>query len=273
MKSIKKIAILHSLCTVGKASLTNMIPVLSTMGIEACPIPTVLLSTHTGGYKTPARQTVDADYLRMCADHYRENGVAFDAIFVGYLGSVDMALAVQYFLEQFPEATVILDPIMGDQGTLYANLNEDYVQAFLKLFPYADIILPNFTEACLLTGTVYEESCVDGRIRLLCEALHHKGANSVIITSIPTADQTKGIVLSQDHTIESFFLDGEATEFHGTGDVFDAVFCGAYLLGQDINTCIYRAHDFVRACIKESASSSYPKREGLILERNLSLLV
>lgn len=273
MKSTKKIALLHSLCAVGKASLTNMIPVLSTMGIEACPIPTVLLSTHTGGYGTPARQAVDADYLRMCADHYRENGVTFDAIFVGYLGSADMTLSVQYFLEQFPEATVVLDPIMGDHGKLYANLNEDYVQSFLKLCPYADVILPNLTEACLLTGAIYEETCTDEQIRILCEALHQKGVNSVIITSIPTTDSTKGIALSQDHVSECFLLDSEATEFHGTGDVFDAVFCGLYLRGQDIKTCIYKAHDFVRACIKDSAASSYPKREGLTLESNLSRLV
>ena len=96
MRPMKKIALLHDLCGVGKAALTNMMPILSVMGIESCPIPTMLLSTHTGGYGTPAVARIPAEYIRNCADHFKNQGVEFDAIFIGYLGHMEAIDAVIY---------------------------------------------------------------------------------------------------------------------------------------------------------------------------------
>ena len=106
MRPVKKVALLHDLCGVGKAALTNMVPVLSVMGIEACPIPTILLSTHTGGYGKPVMEKISTTYIRECAEHYVANQVTFDLIFVGYLGSEGMIEAVEYFLSCFPDAEV-----------------------------------------------------------------------------------------------------------------------------------------------------------------------
>ena len=270
---IKKVALLHSLCSVGKASLTNMIPVLSTMGVEVCPIPTVMLSTHTGGYGIPARQAVDANYIRACADHYRANDITFDAIFVGYLGCVNMTSSVQYFLEQFPEALVILDPIMGDHGKLYSGLTPDYATEFLSLCSYANIIVPNLTEASLLTGIAYDENNTKDYLELLCNALHNTGVEHVIITGIPSADGKKGIALSSNLELELLFLEGEPADFHGTGDVFDAVLTGEYMQGAPLKECIMKAHEFARRCIQESIAACKPEREGIQLESNLSRLV
>ena len=153
---MKKIALLHDLCGVGKAALTNMMPVLSVMEIEVCPIPTMLLSTHTGGYGKPASIKIPGSYIRECADHFRSQHVEFDAIFVGYLGHTDTIDAVIYFLEQFPGTRVIMDPIMGDHGAYYQNFDESYGIALRRLLPYADIILPNLTECFLLTGHPYQ---------------------------------------------------------------------------------------------------------------------
>ena len=126
MRPVKKIALLHDICGVGKAAMMNMTPILSMMGIEACPIPTVLLSTHTGGYGTPAIYHVPGEYIRTCADHYKKENITFDAIFVGYLGNVDVIDSVIYFISQFPDTKVILDPIMGDHGKYYSNFDESY---------------------------------------------------------------------------------------------------------------------------------------------------
>ena len=98
MRPVKKIALLHDICGVGKAAMMNMTPILSMMGIEVCPVPTVLLSTHTGGYGTPAVCHVPGDYIRACADHYKKEHITFDAIFVGYLGKADVIDAVIYFI-------------------------------------------------------------------------------------------------------------------------------------------------------------------------------
>ena len=150
MRPVKKIALLHDICGVGKAAMMNMTPILSMMGIEVCPVPTVLLSTHTGGYGTPAVCHVPGDYIRACADHYKTEHITFDAIFVGYLGKADVIDAVIYFISQFPDTKVILDPIMGDHGVYYTNFDESYGAAMRKILPYADIILPNLTESFIL---------------------------------------------------------------------------------------------------------------------------
>ena len=273
MKPMKKIALLHSMCSVGKASLTNMIPILNTMGVEACPIPTILLSTHTGGFGTPAKCHIETEYIRSCADHYKQNGVMFDFIFVGYLGSPDMVSAVQYFLDAFPNTTVVLDPILGDHGSYYNNLGPEYIAAFKKLIPYADVILPNLTEACLLTDSPYTDDLSDEEIIRICQNLQKQGAKKVIFTSVPTACEQVGLALSTETKTEFFALPKEKEDFHGSGDLFDAVFMASLLNGSSIEDSIIKAHDFVSACIKESCQYDYPKREGLLIEKNLSLLV
>lgn len=272
MKPIKKIALLHSLCTVGKASITNMMPVLSTMGMEACPIPTVVLSTHTGGFGIPAKQFVSAEYIRNCADHYRHNNITFDAIFVGYLGNNEILSAVRYFVEQFPSAVKILDPIMGDHGTLYSNVDENYIHSFRKLLPLMDMVLPNLTEACFLSGQPYHESATVENLMNICAYFHEKNVKNVIITSAISDDKKRGVVFSDKDDMKLVTFDAKAMDFHGTGDVFDAVLIGSYLKGVEIPDAIKKAHTFVSSCIEESSRFEYPTKEGLLIEHKLSLL-
>ena len=169
MRPVKKIALLHDICGVGKAAMMNMTPILSMMGIEACPIPTVLLSTHTGGYGTPAIYHVPGEYIRTCADHYKKENITFDAIFVGYLGNVDVIDSVIYFISQFPDTKVILDPIMGDHGKYYSNFDESYGTSIRRLLPYSDVILPNLTEMYLLAGKEYQITGNHRNVLHLCD--------------------------------------------------------------------------------------------------------
>ena len=273
MKPIKKVALLHSMCCVGKASMTNMIPILSTMGMEVCPVPTVLLSTHTGGYGTPAKQEIAPSYLRDCADHFISNNVHFDAIFVGYLGDISITSEVKYFLDCFPDATVIVDPIMGDHGKLYQNRNAEHAKAYLKLCISADIILPNLTEACLLQNADYVEIKSVFDVNLLCTKLHEKGVKKMILTGIAKEDDSIAVMISEKEERELLVFPKEAEAFHGTGDVFDAVIVGCILNGDNLKEAALKAHEFTATCIKASMECPYPKREGLLLEKCLSLLV
>ena len=273
MKPMKKVALLHSLCSVGKASLTNMIPIISTMGIEVCPIPTVLLSTHTGGYGMPAIQSVTPEYIHACADHYVEQNITFDMIFIGYLGNVDMVSAVAYFTQKFPNATVILDPILGDHGKYYSNMNSDYCKAFRKLLPYADIILPNLTEACFLTDMPYNELPDQEQLYSITTSLHRLGAKNIIITSVEDDEETIGVYLSTSFEVNRFKFHKESVNFHGSGDVFDAVFMASILQRHSIENSIRNAHAFVSKCISKSAQLKYPEEEGLVIELMLSELV
>jgi len=273
MKPIKKIALLHSMCSVGKASITNMTPILSVLGVEVCPLPTILLSTHTGGYGIPAMQKTTAEFIRSCANHYYENGVTFDMIFVGYLGSTEIAEAAEYFVSKFPETIVCVDPIMGDHGTFYSNLGQAYADAYQTLLPYADILLPNLTEGCLLTGRTYIDDMSESEILEICNELKDKGAKHIILTSVPGKEGTKNIALSTKHQSEIFNFKELKNEFHGSGDAFDAVLTGYYLQGMCLKDCIEKAHQFVCSCTMESVKYPYPEREGLLIEKTLSLLV
>lgn len=273
MKPIKKALLLHDMCGTGKAALTNMLPVFGAMEIEACPLPTVLLSAHTGGYGLPAILPVPADYIRRCADHYVSQGICFDVIFIGYIGTEEMADAIQYFLACFPGTFVIMDPIMGDHGKFYGNFGPSYLKAVRKLIPEADILLPNLTEACLLAGKDYEDYNSLEKLEHLCRQIGAEPKAAVIVTSISPKEDEKGIVLYQDGKTEVFSKPNAGREFHGSGDVFDAVFTCCYLRGESIVDCIQKAHCFVADCIKESMKYDYEEREGLLIEKVIKKLV
>ena len=150
-KPVTRVAVIHDLCGVGKAAMTNILPVLSVMGIEACPLPTMVLSAHTGGYGKPVMRALPA-FVGRSAEHLWENGIRFDDIFVGYLGNISMLEEVRILLRQYPEAYVLVDPIMADHGVYYRNYDEAYGKAMRKLLKYSDVITPNYTESCFLHG-------------------------------------------------------------------------------------------------------------------------
>ena len=273
MKPMKKIALLHSLCSVGKASITNMLPVLSVVGVETCPIPTILLSTHTGGYGVPARQEISADYIRSCADHYVAQNILFDAIFVGYLGNGELGAAIQYFVEKFPTAIKVMDPIMGDNGNLYNGINTECIEAYKNLCAISDILLPNFTEACLLSGCEYKDFARNEEVEHICKKIHTFGPKELVITGICLEDGKRLIAHSMAGKVTMMPVEYESESFHGTGDLFDAIFLSSYLQEKSVEESIVDAHNFVRRCIRESVSYDYPKKEGLLLERVLTELV
>lgn len=269
MKPIKKVALFHSLCSVGKASLTNMIPILSSMEIEVCPIPTILLSTHTGGYGLPAKQHVTAKYICDMADHFKKTEVSFDLIFVGYLGSVEVLDGIKYFMEQFPETTVMIDPIMGDHGRCYQSIDETYTTAFRNLLQYADGLFPNITEACMLTGHPYKECFTESELRQIADLLLQKGLHHVIITSVKLSDALYGNIYATKDSFEIIRFKKESFDFHGTGDVFDAVLIGYILCGHSWSDSIKKAHQHTCQILEESSKCNYDTKEGLLVEKNL----
>lgn len=267
-KPIPKIAILHSLCGVGKASLTNMIPILSSMGIEVCPIPTAILSTHTGGYGMPAIQPVSGEFICECARHYCENQVSLDAIFVGYLGKSELVDAVSYFIEQFPNTKVYLDPIMGDHGNYYGNLDASYCESYQKLIAQADVLLPNLTEACLLTNHPFQQEFPIETLQDIAEQLQKGKQKELVITSIANR-----IFWSNGQSHGFYEFEKQSGNFHGTGDIFDAVFVGKRMQGYDVQDAVEEAHRFTSACIAKTSNYDYEEREGILIEKMLDQLV
>ncbi len=271
-KPIKRAAILHDLCTVGRAAMTNILPVLSVMGIEACPVPTMVLSSHTGGFGKPYMHAL-SDFPVGCAAHLKENGFSFEAVFVGYLGNRENIQGAKAFLENFKTELVLFDPIMADHGTYYSNFNLDYQKELLELIPFASLMTPNYTEACFLTGLPYEECFAEETFHELAGRLRRIGARQCVITSIPLGNQSYAIGLldGETETLFSYKLAGRA--YPGTGDLFSAVLLGDLLNGADLLTAAKKAHLFVKSCIEKSDAWGYDTKEGVLLEPELICLL
>ena len=201
--------------------------------------------------------------------------MTFDLIFVGYLGSEGMIEAVEYFLSCFPDTEVIIDPIMGDHGRYYTNFDSSYGESMRRLLPYASIIMPNITEGCLLTQTSCSENMIQETILTICQEFGKAGAKKIDYDKRSLRFWKKGnCPLNENGEMQlALKKSAFACEYHGTGDTFDGVFVGAYLNNKSLEESLELAHAFVYACMKESERYDYEEREGLIIERNLYMLV
>ena len=264
-KPIQRAAILHDLCTVGKAAMTNILPVLSVLGVEACPVPTMVLSTHTGGYGKPAIYPLSG-FAGDCGKHLKSQGFSFDAVFVGYLGNEKNVREAYTFLEDFSGGPALFDPIMADHGKFYSNFDESYNELLKGLIPRCTLMTPNYTESCLLTGEAYEESCGKEKFLRITEKLKNLNCKNAVLTSIPLEDGLSAVGILDGDEADWFTYEPTGRAYPGTGDLFSAVLLGALLKGLSLRKAAEAAHRFVAHCIQKSDAAGYDTREGVLLE-------
>lgn len=274
----KRIAAIHDLSGFGRASLTIVSPVLSAMGIQVCPLPTALLSTHTGGFKN--YHFVDlTDHLQPIIDHWKAEKIRFDGIYSGFLGSCRQVEILSGFISDFyhTQQLTVVDPVMGDQGILYSPYSQDMVEAMKELIKKADIITPNFTEAAFLLGE-------DPTLTSLNTALYKEwlsrlssmGPRKVIITSVPPQERNKrALVLAYDRDYEQYWkteTEWLPASYPGTGDMFASVITGSLLQDDGLPVAMDRAVGFILQAIRFTYSQGLPEREGVLLEKALPVL-
>ncbi|MDE6276248.1 MAG: bifunctional hydroxymethylpyrimidine kinase/phosphomethylpyrimidine kinase, partial [Clostridia bacterium] len=149
-----KVMTIQDYSSFGQCSLSVALPIISAIGIETISLPVALLSTHTSGFE--GYTYVDLkDNVVPAVNHYKKLGINFDYIYVGYLGSSAAAKAVEEVCKLYPEAQLIVDPAMAENGELYNGINEDFAQSIATLCKKSYIALPNLSEACLLSGVRY----------------------------------------------------------------------------------------------------------------------
>lgn len=270
---MKRLLLIHDLCSAGKAAMMNMIPALEIMGIEVCPLPTMLLSTHTGGFGKPEILSVPGSYLKNSLLHLKREKICFDCIFVGYLGSEKMVETVLELLELEPEPMIILDPIMGDHGKYYSNFDENYKNALIPLIKKADLLLPNLTEASFLTGIPYEECQTSEGLQRVAHKLKMMGMKDGVITGIKANKDEIGMAILEGNKMEICIEQEVPYRSHGTGDLFDAILTGGVLGGLSLRNASLKAHSFVAECLKEKVKENREEREGLPFEYLLGKLV
>ena len=274
--STPRIAAIHDLSCFGRCSLTIALPVLSAMGCQCCPLPTALLSAHTGfSGNTFLDLTVEMGRI---ADHWAAMDLQFDAIYSGFLGSADQVDTVARFFDTFKKSdtAVIVDPVMGDHGTAYRTCTPELCRGMRVLAENSDVITPNLTEAALLLGQPYETlPAGEAGLREITERLSLGGRRSVVLTGASLAPGRTGAVCFDARTgkTEAVQTAYVAHEFHGTGDVFSSVLTGALVRGESLSSAAGEAAAFVRACAERTAAEDLPMREGVDFEPLLGLLI
>jgi len=269
------VAAVHDLSCIGRCALTVVIPVLAAMGIQPCPLPTAVLSTHTGGYRDIAMRDLTG-FMEECAGHWRSLGLRFDAVYSGYLATVAQAETVLRLIEWQEESgdpLIVVDPVMGDDGKLYASMPPDMPAEMRCLCAKADLITPNMTEAALLTGAPYDLAPrAPGQIEAMFFSLDAKCA---VITSVPLLNNRWANVLKRRGERGYWQAAFEPVPVHypGTGDLFTSVMTGALVQGASPQSAMARATRFVRSVVARSERSGGEIRAGVQLEAGLAELM
>ena len=254
--SDKRILTVQDISCVGQCSLTVALPILSAAGLETAILPSAVLSTHTGGFTGFTFRDLTEDIPGIIA-HWQAEGIRFNAVYTGYLGSAkQIALVRQMFevLRSDESFVSIVDPAMADCGKLYTGFDAAFVQEMKTLTAAADIILPNITEACLLTGTEYREEYDEAFISDLLSRLKAGGAQTIILTGVGFTPETTGIAVSEGDTLRYYQHRRISKGSHGTGDVYASAFVGAYLRGRSAYDAAAIAADYTVKCIENTVS-------------------
>lgn len=277
MKQISRVAAIHDLSGFGRVSLTTVIPILSTMGIQVCPLPTAILSTHTGGFE--GFSFVDLTFsMTDFINHWKSLSLEFDAIYSGFLGNVAQIDIVSDFIDSFKkeDTLVVVDPVLADNGELYSTMDEKIVCSMKKLIKKANIITPNFTEAAFLLDEDYKKDLSIDEIKDWMKRLAAMGPDIVVITSVPELDAKNRTGVVAYNKLENDFWKVSCTyipaHYPGTGDAFTSVLVGSMLNGDSLPIALDRGVQFITSCIRASYGFNYPEREGVLLERMLDNL-
>ena len=270
MRPVKTAAVVHDLSGVGRCALTVVLPVLSAMGVQACPVPTAVLSTHTGGFDGIA--SVDlTDLMGPYLAHWRRLNMRFDAVYSGYLANCAQAEHV-LSLMRWQKCLNVVDPVMGDEGEMYSALPREIPAEMRRLCAAADVITPNLTEAALLLDEPFSAAPrTGGEVDALLRRLLALGARSVVLTSVPMEDGSMANAWME----AGGRLRGEM-RFHplpihypGTGDLFASVLTGALLRGEGLQAAVRRAEGYIYRAMEITNAVGSEPRMGVQFEKTL----
>ncbi len=275
---VTRVAAIHDLSGFGRTSLTVVIPILSAMGIQVCPLPTAVLSTQTGGFDDFSFVDLTAAMHDFLA-HWNKLSLRFDAVYSGFLGSPAQVETVAECIAQClsPGGFAVVDPVLGDNGVLDPTMNMEMVEGMRRLITHAHCITPNLTEASLLLGEPYPgDSITPARLKDWLLRLSDMGPEMVLITSAPLAKTAhKSAVVAYQRSRGLFWqmaCDYIPAFYPGTGDTFASVVTGALLQGDSLPLAVDRAVQFVTLGIRATFGHDLPCRDGILLERVLPSL-
>ena len=267
-----RVAAIHDLSCFGRCSLTIALPVLSAMGCQCCPLPTALLSAHTGF--TGGSFLDLTEEMQRIADHWAQIDIHFDGSYSGFLGSAAQIGTVQQFITRFRgTGLVVIDPVLGDHGQAYRTCTPELCNGMRRLAESADIITPNLTEASLLLEQSYETIQAIDPAEIV-RRLSLEGRRSVVLTGYSTGDgQTGALCFDRaDGSIQAVQVQRVPRDFSGTGDLFTSVLTGAMVKGVPLIQAARTAADFVQSCAARTLAAGNTDGEGVDFEPLLGTL-
>lgn len=271
---MKKVALINDLSGFGRCSLAVSIPIITAMGIQCCPLPTAILSNHTG-YKS----FFFDDYTNNIEPYYSEwlkLGLSFDMIYTGFLGSIHQIEIIIKFLESFSNSLVLVDPVMGDNGKIYSTYTTEMCEKMKSLVGYSDIVTPNVTEALMLADTPYKSDISIDELKEIAIKISKIKPSKVIITGIVDKNQEKISNLIYDAEKNEFSVitkNKSKIEYSGTGDVFASIICGCLINGMDFKDCVEKAAKFVEKCSQQTTLQNTNPTDGVIFEKYIGDLI
>jgi pyridoxine kinase len=271
MNKIPKIMAINDMSGVGRCSLTVIIPVMSALGCQVCPLPTALLSNHSE-YK----EFYFFDFTNHMEEYFsywEKNDAFFDCVYSGFIGSEEQINIITDIInkvkEKNKEALVVVDPVMGDHGFTYATYNDEMITKMSHLVKNADIITPNLTEAYILLGKKYKDEKVTiPQVKEYLIELCNLGPKISVITGV-TTEEGEHINVCYNRDEDKFWMapfEYVDKRYPGTGDLFTSLFLGYYMKGKSLPEAIEEAARFVSLAVVTTYKAKTLSTEGVIFE-------
>lgn len=268
----KKIAAINDLSGFGRCSLSVALPLISHLGVQCCPLPTAIFSNHTG---FPSYHFDDyTDSISAYMAEWKKLNLEFEGILTGFLGSETQIHLVEQFLTDFTtqRTTVIIDPVMGDNGKPYATYTAAMCQGIKRLVRYADILTPNVTEACILTDTPYRERFTEAELLCMAQRLSTQGPEKVVITGVARGSFLENYCFEKDAGPTVIRTARVSPQRSGTGDVFSSIVAAGAVRGVAFSKSVRTAANFIKTCLKRSSELEIPTTDGVCFEEVIESL-
>ena len=272
MDKQKTAAAIHDMSGFGRCALSVILPTLSAMGVQCIPVPTAVMSTHTGGFTGFVLRDM-TDYIDKALAHYLELELKFDCVYTGFLASEEQADSCIAFFKAFPNALKVIDPVMGDNGSAYQTYTDGLIRRTKELISYADVITPNITEAAIILDEPYPKKMSEEQVHdwlgRLCDR-----CPAAIITGVQLTDGSCANACMNRENERPSLIRWERipVSYPGTGDIFASVITGGILQGRTLEESMRLATDFCSLAIRETYKTNEPVRNGVQFERVLSYL-
>lgn len=268
----KKIAVINDFSGFGRCSIAVALPIISTLKIQCCPLPTSIFSNHTGFDSFFFDDYTDK--MPLYINEWKKLGLQFDGITSGFLGSKKQIEIVTQFFKDFKtkENIIIVDPVMGDYGKIYATYTKEMCKEMKKLVQYADIITPNITELCILTDTPYQEKWKISELEKMTEELAEKGPEKIVVTGIVQKEFIANFCYEKGKSPKILRCHRVGTQRSGTGDVFSSIIAADAVNQVPFDKSVKKASNFIKKCILKSIEMDIPVTDGVCFEELLQTL-